>query len=77
MRDRDVVREPHGHFDFEPNNAKDSVREAVKQFILNEASENGYVLPMYLASSDGSSVGPDDSVIILPPSYSMRGLAKM
>lgn len=67
---RDVARDIHGN-DGETRARKVVDRIAVKNFVLQQAQEHAYALPMFLNAANRTVLGPEESVQIFPPAFSV------
>jgi len=76
MNTRDIVRNPHGQVG-EQRALQPQARNEVVKFITELANRHAHVLPMYLSAANGQALGPDESVLIFPPSFSKRGMSNL
>lgn len=73
---RDVVRETHGNVG-EQRAIRLEARANARKFIMEQATRHAHPLPLYLSTAHGGDLAPEESMLIFPPSFSVRGLSTM
>ena len=70
---RILVRAAHENLG-EQHTLKPKFSASVKKCVVNTGNEHGHPLPMYVSTTNGNALHGEESMLVLPPVFSKRGL---